>query len=123
MQKLTAICLSMGLLCVALFPLLSEASFYNGGGLEEGIESAQGFETGGAANPRETLRNIILALCSFMGIVAVLVIVIAGVILIIGGGDEQQRQKAWKMVLYAIIGLIIIVLAGAIVSTTVDIFS
>ena len=119
---------SLFLILAALFAfgasteLVQANSFYDGGGLQDGLNKAQQIDTGGTGDARETLRNILFGIISFMGVIAVLVIVIAGIILIIGGGDEQQRQKATKMVIYAIIGLLIIILAGAIVRTTLNIF-
>lgn len=59
--------------------------------------------------------KVLNAIFLFLGIIAVLVIVIAGIYLMIGGGNDETRQKAYKMILYAIIGLILILLAGAIV--------
>ncbi len=88
---------------------------YDGGGVEEGIDEAENLGTDGSQSARETIVNILYAVFSFLGIIAVLVIVIAGLILIVQGGEDGQREKARNMVLYAVIGLILVTLAGALV--------
>jgi ABC-type transport system involved in cytochrome bd biosynthesis fused ATPase/permease subunit len=65
---------------------------------------------------------VIFGILTFLGIIAVLIIVIAGIRLIIGGADEGQREKARDSILYAVIGLIVILLAGAIVQWVEDTF-
>ena len=72
-------------------------------------------DTGGGEDIHGALENVITKILTFLGIVAVIVIVVAGIRLIIGGADEQQREKARNAVLYAVIGLILVLLAGAIV--------
>lgn len=70
----------------------------------------------GTGDIRETTLNVLSSVLNFMALVAVVVIVIAGIRLVVAGSDDQQRDKAKKMVIYAIIGLIVIILASAIVS-------
>lgn len=70
---------------------------------------------GSTSDIRVTAINVLRTILSFLGLVAVIVIVIAGIRLIIGGADEGQREKARNAVVYAIIGLVLILLARAIV--------
>jgi len=70
---------------------------------------------GGNANIHGALSSLITKVLTFLGIIAVIVIVIAGIRMIIGGADEGAREKARNSILYAVIGLIIVLLAGAIV--------
>lgn len=105
-------------------PFLAYATYpdpgsYSGGGVPEGVEAAEGFGT--ETNLRSVLTNVLLTIFTFLGIIAVLVIVIAGMYLLIGGGNDEYRQKAYKMILYAIIGLILCLLAGAIVQFATEI--
>jgi hypothetical protein len=51
----------------------------------------------------------------------VVVIVIAGIRLVVSSGDEGAVDKAKKTILFAVIGLIIILLANAIVSIVANI--
>ena len=52
------------------------------------------------------------------GAVAVLVIIIAGISYIISAGDPQKTAKAKDAILYAVIGLVVALLASVIVSYT-----
>lgn len=79
-------------------------------------------DTGGGGDIHQAITDVIFGILTFLGIIAVLVIVVAGIRLIVGGADEGQREKARNMVLYAIIGLILILLAGAIVQWVQDTF-
>jgi len=65
---------------------------------------------------RDAVLNILGAILNLMALAAVVVIVVAGIRLIIGGQDEGQREKAKNTIVYAIIGLIVILLSSAIVN-------
>ena len=70
----------------------------------------------GAVDIRVAVVDILKAVLRFMGLVAVVVIVIAGIMLVVSGGEDSAKDRAKKMILYAVIGLIVIALASAIVS-------
>lgn len=70
---------------------------------------------GGNADIRQTIVNILKKVLEFMALVAVVLIVIAGIRLVISQGDEGEKDKAKKTIIYVIIGLVVIVLARAIV--------
>jgi len=90
------------------------AAFYGGGGVQEGVEEA------GRVTGDSDLRSVIQATLdhgiAIMGAVAVLAIVIAGVMLVVQGGDESTRQRAIRAVIYVVAGLILILIASAIVT-------
>ena len=67
------------------------------------------------------LTTIIQYVLGFVGLIAVIVIVIAGIRFIISSGEESEKEKAKKMIIYALIGLLIILLAEAIVSFVLDV--
>lgn len=67
------------------------------------------------ADIRTTIVNILKKVLEFMALVAVVLIVIAGIRLVISQGDEGEKDKAKKTIIYVIIGLVVIVLARAIV--------
>jgi len=117
MRRLIPAALLCTLLLCSTHWIPNTAAFeYSGGGVEEGIEQANDLSTGGTTDVRETITSIMFGIITFLGIIAVLVIVIAGIILVVSGSDEGQRDKAIKMVIYAVVGLLIVLLAGAIVS-------
>lgn len=72
-----------------------------------------------AADPedvRGTIITIIAAVLNFLALIAVIVIIIAGIRLIVSQGEEEQKEKAKKTILYAIIGLVVVLFARVIVS-------
>lgn len=64
---------------------------------------------------RSGILRVLTIILSFMALVAVIVIVIAGIRLVVSQGEEQEKDKAKKTIFYAIIGLVVILLAQAIV--------
>ena len=63
-----------------------------------------------------TLQTIVNVILSVLGIVAVIVIVIGGFTYITSAGDASKAMKARNTILYGIIGLIVALLAFAIVN-------
>jgi len=70
---------------------------------------------GGSSDLRQTIIKIIKEVLLFMALIAVVVIVIAGIRLVVSQGEQEQIEKSKKTIIYAIIGLIVILLATAIV--------
>lgn len=63
-----------------------------------------------------SITNIINAIIAILGIVAVIVIIIGGVSYMTSSGDAGKVKKAKDTIMYGIIGLVICVLAFAIVN-------
>ncbi|MEI8230292.1 MAG: TrbC/VirB2 family protein [Candidatus Peregrinibacteria bacterium] len=76
--------------------------------------------TASTTNVRQTIISVIQNILSYVTLIAVIVIIVAGIMLIVAG--ESQKDKVKKMILYVIIGLIIILLARAIVTFVVGVF-
>jgi type IV secretory pathway VirB2 component (pilin) len=57
------------------------------------------------------LKNILNAVYSISGLIAVLIIVICGVMIITADGDSQKVATARTGIIYALIGLVIIISA------------
>lgn len=70
---------------------------------------------------RTGILDILDIILSFMALIAVVIIVIAGIQLVISQGEEQAKDKAKKSIFYAIIGLVVILLAQAIVGFVQDV--
>ena len=75
---------------------------------------------GGSDDIETTVTDIIIKILSLMALVAVVIIVIAGIRLVISQGEQEAVEKSKKTILYAVIGLIIILLAQAIVQFIAD---
>ena len=67
-----------------------------------------------------TVGNIVSALFWIVGIIAVVVLIIAGIMYMTSAGDPGKAAKAKNAVLYAIIGLIVAIMSGAIVTWVVQ---
>ncbi|MBI1934295.1 hypothetical protein HYS30_01385 [Candidatus Peregrinibacteria bacterium] len=91
--------------------LFARKTFAFGGPLPPGLPGPSTFE--------ETIpfiTGILQKALNLLSLAAVVVIIIAGIIMILSLGEEEKKEKAKKTILYAVIGLIIILLAKAIVS-------
>ena len=95
------------------------AAEYGGGGLTAGTGDAGAVV--GSTDIRTRVIEIVKEVLSYMALVAVVVIVIAGILMVISGGNDESKEKAKRIILYAIIGLIIILLAQGIVQIMVNI--
>lgn len=63
-----------------------------------------------------TVTNILSMVLNLLGLLAAVVIVIAGIRLIFSMGDEEGKETAKKTILYAVIGLLIILFAKALIT-------
>ena len=80
------------------------------------VRDANGCDGGSAANLEEVIVNIISGIVGALALVAVIFIVVGGINYMTSAGDAGKIQKAKSTILYAVIGLIIAVLAFAIVN-------
>ncbi len=83
------------------------------GRAQEGVRDVN---PGAAVNLNEMIKVILNTVFGVVGIVAVVMIVIGGVNYTTSQGDSQKVQKAKNTIMYGIIGLIIVLLAFAIVN-------
>jgi lysylphosphatidylglycerol synthetase-like protein (DUF2156 family) len=66
-------------------------------------------------NVSEIIGKVITWVLGLVGGIAVLFIVYAGILYVTSGGNKERIEKAKQTLTYAVIGLIVIVLAGVIV--------
>ncbi|MBU0597986.1 pilin [Patescibacteria group bacterium] len=69
----------------------------------------------GTADLESTIVNVVQWVLGFLGLVAVIFILYGGFIWLTSGGNEEKVAKAKKIISGAVVGLIIILLAWAIV--------
>lgn len=96
-------------------PLALMAQVYNGPGIIDGVDEAKNIGGISGGSLRELVLAILFEVLSYMALVAVIVIVIAGIYLVFSNGDENVKEKAKKIIIYTIIGLLVILFATAIV--------
>lgn len=69
----------------------------------------------GTADLEDTVVNVVQWVLGFLGLIAVIMILIGGFQWITAGGNEEKVASAKKVISAAVIGLIIVLLAWAIV--------
>lgn len=111
-----------GLMCASLSlvsPTFAENSICNEENVPPEVKAASGC-SGTTTELPDYVQTVLYTIISVLGIVAVIYIIIGGVSYMTSTGDPQKTQKARKTILYAVIGLVICVLAFAIVNFVID---
>lgn len=65
-------------------------------------------------DPNTTLISFLNTMYWAAGIVAVIIIIVAGLFYTLSGGNESQTKKAREAIIYAGVGLVVIMMAFAI---------
>ena len=86
-----------------------------GDGLQEGIAVASEVDGLNHAPLREVILEYFYAVLSFLAMAGVIMIVAGGIYMVIGGGSDESKEKAKKIILYVVIGLLIVFVARALV--------
>ena len=106
---------------VMMAPLVS-ANF--GGGIQSGADSARGddqtTELFGQTGIFRTITNVLLFI---LGAISVIMIIIGGLRYVISGGNSTAVTAAKNTILYAIVGVIVALLAYAIVNFVLGSFT
>ncbi len=122
---LPAMVLTVGLVAQ---PAPAHATFDKG--LSDGAQSAQGkdqqgdaaslFGEGGQGGIFRTITNVMLFL---IGAISVIMLIIGGIRYVVSGGDSTAVQNAKNTILYAIVGVVVAILAYAVVNFVIQSFS
>lgn len=67
-------------------------------------------------DPKKIVTNIINAALFFIGAIALIFVIWGGILYVTSGGDSEKTTQARNTLLYAIVGIVIVVLAWSIVS-------
>lgn len=90
-------------------------------GVNSGINAAGG--GAGSGNLNVGIKSVINTLLFILGAIAVIMIVIGGIKYTTSNGDASNIKSAKDTILYSVIGLVVALLAFAIVNFVVDQFS
>ncbi len=84
--------------------------------------SAEGYDDGltKAKTAREYILNVTNFALSFLGLAAIAVIIYGGFLYVTAGGEDEQMNKGKKSVMYAIIGILVVLSSYAIVNTLIS---
>ncbi len=114
--------LGFGVLAFSPVPAVNAADPIDPGKeAQDGIEAAGGGK-GGGDQLRGAIRDVVNVLLFLIAAVSVIMIIIGGIRYTISNGDSGQITSAKNTILYAVIGLIVALLAYAIVNFVVDAF-
>ncbi|MEI7689538.1 MAG: hypothetical protein WCI79_01055 [Candidatus Saccharibacteria bacterium] len=70
--------------------------------------------------PEQVLQNGLNIAYFAIGIVAVVMIIVSGFTLFTSGGDAEAVKKAKNTIMYAVIGLVVVIIAYAITKFIID---
>lgn len=120
-QSLTNYAVVLG--ATVVMAALNVAQAYAVGSVTQGVDAAHGDQQPsnlfGNAGVFSTISNVLLFI---VGAVAVIMIIIGGLRYVVSGGDASQVQAAKNTILYALIGVIVAILAYAAVNFVVASF-
>ena len=132
MKKITTLLFALGFGTLALSPTsVVSAKTLDCKGADSGSAACQAKEglNSTTANPgkqkeltgsKGIFQQIVNILLFITGAIAVIVIVIGGIKYVLSSGDSNQITSAKNTILYAVIGLVVAILAYAIVNFVID---
>ena len=118
MKRLTTIFLAF----VAVFSLSVAVVGPTALALDPASQITKGVNTaGGGSSPSlgTQIKKVVNVLLFILGMIAVIMIVVGGLQYTTSGGDSSQTKKAKDTILYSVVGLIVAMLAYAIVNFVV----
>lgn len=110
---IAAVTFSLGL--SPILPTFAANDVCSNGSVPPEVKAANGCDNSAASVP-DVVTNILNVVISLAGLVSVIFIIIGGVNYMTSTGEPSKVKKAKDTILYAVIGLIICVLAFAIVN-------
>ena len=76
--------------------------------------------TGSEGSLRALVLRIVNYFLAFLGLIAVIMVIYGGITYVTAAGKDEPIQNAKKIIMYALIGLIIILLSFALVNTVLQ---
>lgn len=107
---------TMILMMASLAPALAQTGFINPSDNPSAVSTA----TGGQGNARQLVLTIVNFFLTFLGLLAVIMIIYGGFLYVSAAGKEDKIETGKKIIMYAVIGIIIILLSFAIVNTVLN---
>lgn len=110
-QALLVFALMAGALSLLSVLPVAGAAILNPTDNPEAVASA----TGGESTLRGLILTIINYFLGFLGLIAVIMVIYGGVTYVISAGNDEAIGKAKKIIMYALIGIVIILLSFVLV--------
>lgn len=113
----------VGLVTVLLLPHGNTAFAFTQS-MADGAQSAKGIDQAtDLFGPSGTFNTITNVLLFAVGALSVIMLIIGGIRYVVSGGDSTAVQSAKNTILYAIVGIVICLLAYAVVSFVIGSFT
>jgi hypothetical protein len=90
--------------------------------IKQGVTKSGGQSGGNAIDLGDRIKTVVNMILYILGAIAVIMIVIGGVRYTTSGGDASGITGAKNTIIYAVVGLVIAILAYAIVNFVLDAF-
>ena len=116
-QALIMLGLMVGALTIISMIPTASAAIIGSGDLPSNLGEA----TGGESSLRSIIVKVINYFLGFLGLIAVIMIIYGGFTYVTAAGKQEAVDSAKKTILYAIVGIVIILLSFAIVNTVVGV--
>ena|SRR3990167_3063460 len=111
-QTLLVFALMLGAISIfSLLPAAGATSILNPTDNPEAVATA----TGGQSSLRGLILTIINYFLGFLGLLAVIMVVYGGVTYVSSAGNDEAVGKAKKIIMYALIGIVVILLSFVVV--------
>jgi len=91
------------------------AQLINPGDVPSNIAAA----TGGEGSIRALILRIVDFILLFLGLLAVIMIIYGGITYVSSAGNQEKVDQAKKIIMYAIVGIIIVLISFALVNTVI----
>ena len=116
LQKFSRFAIAAGSVALLAMPVVAHGLTLEDAGATFGL---------GTADLKTTVVNVIKLVLGLLGLIAVIMVIYGGFLWMTAGGNEDNVDKGKKVISAAVIGLIIVLLAWAIVTffynTTVNV--
>ena len=119
----TSLALVMGVMAVPVVAANSVAMAVNPKTqIEGGVTAAGGTAADNGNSFKGSIKKIINALLFILGVLAVVMIIVGGLKYILSDGDSSKITGAKNTILYSVAGLVVAILAYAIVGFVLSVF-
>ena len=112
-QGLIVLGLMVGALTIAQFLPVASAAILGEGDNPSEVAAA----TGGETSLRQLALRIINYFLTFLGLLAVAMVIYGGVTYVTAAGEDEKLGNAKKIIMYALVGIIIVLISFAVVNT------